>query len=88
MLVIKRGSQYKIQVGEREFFIDLLLYHRRLNALVAQELIIGEFEPEYIWARCSSTFRSSTIRFVCQRSSRRSASFFASRKTAWSSSMP
>jgi predicted nuclease of restriction endonuclease-like (RecB) superfamily len=29
------GSQYKIQVGEREFFIDLLLYHRQLRALVA-----------------------------------------------------
>jgi hypothetical protein len=42
------GSQYKIQVGEREFFIDLLLYHRQLRALVALELKIGEFEPEYI----------------------------------------
>jgi predicted nuclease of restriction endonuclease-like (RecB) superfamily len=42
------GSQYKIRVGEREFFIDLLLYHRRLKALVALELKIGEFEPEYI----------------------------------------
>jgi predicted nuclease of restriction endonuclease-like (RecB) superfamily len=41
------GSQYKIQVGEREFFIDLLLYHSRLQALVALELKIGEFEPEY-----------------------------------------
>jgi hypothetical protein len=42
------GSQYKVQVGEREFFIDLLLYHRRLRCLVALELKIGEFEPEYI----------------------------------------
>lgn len=42
------GSQYKIQVGERDFFIDLLLYHRKLRALVALELKIGEFEPEYI----------------------------------------
>jgi predicted nuclease of restriction endonuclease-like (RecB) superfamily len=42
------GSQYKIQVGEREFYIDLLLYHRRLRCLVALELKIGEFEPEYI----------------------------------------
>lgn len=42
------GSQYKIQVGEREFFIDLLLYHRPLKALVALELKIGDFEPEYI----------------------------------------
>lgn len=42
------GSQYKLQVGKREFFLDLLLYHRRLHALVALELKIGEFEPEYI----------------------------------------
>ena len=42
------GSQYKLQVGERDFFIDLLLYHRRLKALVALELKIGEFEPEYV----------------------------------------
>ena len=42
------GSQYKLQVGERDFFIDLLLYHRRLRALVALELKIGEFEPEYV----------------------------------------
>ena len=61
------GSQYKIQVGEREFFIDLLLYHRRLRALVALELKIGEFEPEYI-GKCSFTFRSSTTRlFVLSR---------------------
>jgi len=42
------GSQYKIEVGGREFFIDLLLYHRRLHALVALELKIGEFESEYV----------------------------------------
>ena len=42
------GSQYKVEVGEREFYIDLLLYHRRLRCLVALELKIGEFEPEYI----------------------------------------
>ena len=42
------GSQFKLEVGEREFFVDLLLYHRRLRALVALELKVGEFEPEYI----------------------------------------
>jgi predicted nuclease of restriction endonuclease-like (RecB) superfamily len=40
------GSQYKIQVGERDFFIDLLLNHRQLRALVALELKIGELKPE------------------------------------------
>ncbi len=42
------GSQYRVQFGEHEFFIDLLLYHRRLRALVALELKIGVFEPEFV----------------------------------------
>ena len=41
------GNQYKLQVGEKEFFIDLLLYHRKLHCLVAVELKIGEFKPDY-----------------------------------------
>lgn len=41
------GNQYKIEVEEEEFFLDLLLYHRKLKALVAVELKIGEFKPEY-----------------------------------------
>lgn len=42
------GSQYRLEVGEREFFIDLLLYHRQLKCLVAIELKTGEFLPEYV----------------------------------------
>lgn len=42
------GSQYRLSIGGRDYFIDLLLYHRRLRALVALELKIGEFEPEYV----------------------------------------
>lgn len=42
------GSQYRLEVEGREFFIDLLLFHRRLRALVAIELKIGEFEPEFV----------------------------------------
>ncbi|MCK5042841.1 MAG: DUF1016 family protein [Candidatus Aenigmarchaeota archaeon] len=42
------GSQYKIMVGNEEYFIDLLLYHRTLKCLVAIELKIGKFIPEYI----------------------------------------
>ena len=42
------GSQYRVEVGDREYFIDLLLFHRRLRALVAVELKIGEFQPEHI----------------------------------------
>lgn len=42
------GSQYRLEVGDQEFFIDLLLYHRRLKSLVAIELKIGKFIPEYV----------------------------------------
>jgi len=42
------GSQYRLEVEGKEFFIDLLLFHRRLRALVAVELKIGEFEPEFV----------------------------------------
>ncbi|NGX55353.1 MAG: hypothetical protein KR126chlam2_00987 [Chlamydiae bacterium] len=42
------GSQYRLEVGGEEFFIDLLLYHRRLKSLVAIELKIGKFIPEYV----------------------------------------
>jgi predicted nuclease of restriction endonuclease-like (RecB) superfamily len=42
------GSQYRLEVDGREFFIDLLLFHRRLRCLVAIELKIGEFQPEFV----------------------------------------
>jgi predicted nuclease of restriction endonuclease-like (RecB) superfamily len=42
------GSQYRLSVSDRDYFIDLLLYHRRLRALVAIDLKIGEFLPEYV----------------------------------------
>jgi predicted nuclease of restriction endonuclease-like (RecB) superfamily len=42
------GSQYRLEVDDREFFIDLLLFHRRLRCLVAVELKMGQFEPEYV----------------------------------------
>lgn len=42
------GSQYRLEVEGREFFIDLLLFHRRLRSLVAIELKVGEFEPEFV----------------------------------------
>jgi len=41
------GNQYKLQLGENEYCIDLLFFHRKLNALVAIELKIGNFKPEY-----------------------------------------
>ena len=42
------GSQYRLEVDDREYLIDLLLFHRRLKCLVAIELKVGEFEPEYV----------------------------------------
>lgn len=42
------GEEYRIQVGNHDFFIDLLFYHRGLSCLVAFELKIGEFKPEYV----------------------------------------
>jgi len=42
------GSQYRLEVEGVEYFIDLLLYHRGLKCLVAVELKIGDFLPEYV----------------------------------------
>jgi len=41
------GNQYHLKAGERDLYIDLLLFHRRLHSLIAIELKIGEFEAEY-----------------------------------------
>ena len=41
-------SQFKLEVDDKEFFIDLLLFHRRLRCLVAIELKVGEFKPEFV----------------------------------------
>lgn len=41
------GRQVKIQVGERDFYIDLLFYHTRLHCYVVIELKTVEFEPEH-----------------------------------------
>lgn len=41
------GRQHRLAVGQKEYFADLLFYHRFLKALVAIELKIGAFEPEY-----------------------------------------
>lgn len=41
------GNQYRLTVDGDDFFIDILLFHRKLQCLVAIELKIGEFKPEY-----------------------------------------
>lgn len=42
------GRQYRLDVDGEEFFIDLLLYHRHLKSLVAIELKVGKFVPEFV----------------------------------------
>lgn len=42
------GSEYPVQVGKRDFALDLLFFHRGLNCLVAIELKVGRFEPEHL----------------------------------------
>lgn len=42
------GEEYKIQVGNNDYFIDLLFYNRELSCLVAIELKINDFKPEYL----------------------------------------
>jgi len=42
------GSEYPVQVGKRDFALDLLFFHRGLNCLVAVELKVDRFEPEYL----------------------------------------
>jgi len=41
------GRQVHLQVGQQNFYIDVLLYHTRIHAYVVLELKLGEFKPEY-----------------------------------------
>ncbi len=42
------GSQYRLEISNKDYSIDLLLYHRHLKCLVAIDLKVGEFMPEYV----------------------------------------
>ena len=41
------GNQFKLAISDKEYRIDLLLFHRKLQSLIAIDLKIGEFEPEH-----------------------------------------
>ena len=41
------GRQHRLALGKKEYFIDLLFYHRFLKTLVAFDLKVGPFEPEF-----------------------------------------
>ena len=42
------GEEYRVQVGNNDYYIDLLFYHRDLSCLVVFELKIDDFKPEYL----------------------------------------
>ena len=42
------GEEYKLQVGNSDFYIDLLFYHRGLQCLLAFELKTDKFKPEHL----------------------------------------
>lgn len=42
------GEEYRVQVGNSDFFIDLLFYNRALSCLVAIELKVDKFRPEHL----------------------------------------
>ena len=42
------GEEYRIQVGNKDFHIDLLFYNRELSCLVAIELKVTDFKPEHL----------------------------------------
>jgi predicted nuclease of restriction endonuclease-like (RecB) superfamily len=42
------GNQHRLHFNNKDYYTDILLYHRVLQSLVAIELKIGEFKPEYI----------------------------------------
>jgi len=42
------GEEYRVEVGNHDYYIDLLFFHRDLRCLVAVDLKIEEFQPEFI----------------------------------------
>ncbi|MDI9357152.1 MAG: PDDEXK nuclease domain-containing protein, partial [Chitinophagaceae bacterium] len=42
------GNQHRLEYNNKEYFVDMLFFHRGLQSLVAIELKIGSFKPEYV----------------------------------------
>ncbi len=42
------GSQYRLEVGDEDFYLDLLFYHTKLHSHVVIDLTIGDFKPEHV----------------------------------------
>lgn len=41
------GQQFRLEFDDKEYFVDLLFYHRKLKSMIAIELKVNEFKPEY-----------------------------------------
>ncbi|MCK5196990.1 MAG: DUF1016 family protein [Spirochaetales bacterium] len=41
------GRQFRLELDDKEYFIDILFYHRKLKSMIAMELKVNEFKPEY-----------------------------------------
>jgi predicted nuclease of restriction endonuclease-like (RecB) superfamily len=41
------GQQFRLELDDKEYFIDLLFYHRKLKSMIAIELKVSEFKPDY-----------------------------------------
>lgn len=69
------GSEHPVQVGNQDFALDLLFFHRELNALVAIELKVGRFEPEHLGklnfylepstVTCANRMRTPALAYFC-----------------------
>ena len=42
------GNQHHLEYNNKDYYVDIILYHRRLRCLIALELKIGSFKPEYV----------------------------------------
>jgi len=41
------GQQFRLELDDKEYFVDLLFYHRKLKSMIAIELKVNDFKPEY-----------------------------------------
>lgn len=42
------GNQYRLELGEKEYYVDMLFFNRCIRSLIAVDLKIGSFQPEYV----------------------------------------
>lgn len=42
------GNQHRLTLGQKEYFVDLLFFNRKIKSLIAIDLKIGAFEPEFV----------------------------------------